>query len=207
MIGAVLTQNTAWGNVELALVGLRGANALTPGALLALPHSEVDGLEALIRPSGSFRGKAKKLRALCTWYLAQGDTPDARLATLQAAPLEPLRTDLLAVFGVGPETADSVLCYGAGRLTPIVDAYARRILSRHGLGPGAATQGRATFPGGDAMDAPYGELRAWLAEVLVPEQAIYEEFHALFVAAGKENCKPKSACDTCPASTPDKLLS
>ena len=75
MIGAVLTQNTAWGNVELALNALRQRDALTASALLSLPESEEDGLEAWIRPSGSFRVKAKKLRALATWFQSQGETP------------------------------------------------------------------------------------------------------------------------------------
>jgi endonuclease-3 related protein len=203
-IGAVLTQNTAWGNVELALAALRARGALTPHALLALPHSEGDGLEAIIRPSGSFRMKARKLRALSVWYQELGPDPEVALAT---RPLAPLREQLLGVFGVGPETADSILCYAGGRLSPVVDAYARRVFSRHLLGPLPGTEtAPGTFPAGDAMSAPYEELRTWLQEVLVPTQAVFEEFHALFVAAGKDNCKPKPACDSCPAASPDKLL-
>jgi endonuclease-3 related protein len=197
-VGAVLTQNTAWRNVELALANLRAAGALEPVALLALPPSEgqADGatgapasLEGLIRPSGFFRTKAAKLRALTSWWLAQ---PGGGEAALAERPLERLRPELLAVHGVGPETADSILCYAGGRPVAVVDAYARRVLGRHGLVPGAAA-------------APYEALRAWLEARLAPDQLVREEFHALVVAAGYDNCKPTPNCGSCPASTPAML--
>jgi len=179
LVGAVLTQNTAWRNVELALGHLKRARLITPTSLLCA-SDEV--LERALRPSGYFRAKTKKLRALCTWYVEVGG-----LRALVERPLEPLRTELLTVHGIGPETADSILCYGAGRRTPVIDAYTRRIFARHGLADGEAT---------------YEELRGFVKDRLVRSQAVYEEFHALCVRAGYDNCKPKPRCDDCPATPP-----
>ncbi len=178
--GAILTQNTAWKNVERALANLRERGWMTPARILAAP--DADFRSALV-PSGYFNAKARKLQAISSWYLEIGG-----LAALRERPLEPLRAELLEVWGVGPETADSILCYAAGRRTAVVDAYARRILSRHGLA---------------RVDAPYAELRAWLQERLARSQWIYEESHALFVRAGYDNCKPSPACAGCPATTPE----
>lgn len=194
-VGAVLTQNTAWGNVEKALARLRAADALHPARLLALPlgldakgrDTEVPGarsLASLIRPSGAFRQKAKKLVAVGRWI--ESHAPDFDLGFLAHEPLEPLRDDLLAVFGIGPETADSILCYAAGRRTPVVDVYTRRVLERHGVLPGATRMS-------------YAELRRWLRDRLLDEQLVFEEFHALMVAAGAQHCKPRARCEGCPA--------
>ncbi len=162
LVGAILTQNTAWANVERALLSLKARTPLTPARLLALREEE---LALLVRSSGYFRVKAKKLRALSAWYLEVGG-----LRTLAQAPLTRIRTELLEVWGVGPETADSILCYGAGRRVAVVDTYTRRLLSRHGF-----------------LDAGLGyeEIRAWLEERLVDSQAVYEEFHALCVRVGR----------------------
>ena len=179
IVGAVLTQNTAWRNVELALARLGADAAITPTRLLELEEHELAGL---VRPSGYYRGKAKKLRAISRWYLDVGG-----LTALRKRRLGPLRDELLLVHGVGPETADSILCYAAGRRTAIVDAYTRRILARHDLGP---------------AEAPYEELREWLGERLVASQLAFEEFHALFVRAGNANCRPRADCARCPATSP-----
>jgi endonuclease-3 related protein len=184
VVGAILTQNTAWANVERALARLRELEALSPARLLALPREE---LAQAIRSSGYYNAKAVKLAAISEWYLRAGG-----LAALRERPLGPLREELLAVHGVGPETADSILCYAAGRPTAVVDAYTRRILSRHGFLP---------------ADAPYERIRAWLEQRLTPSQWVYEEFHALFVRAGYHNCKPSPACAQCPATTPRALRS
>jgi endonuclease-3 related protein len=175
IVGAILTQNTAWKNVGLALANLRAAERLKPARLLELSAEE---LAPLVRPAGYFNAKARKLREISAWYLDVGG-----LRALRERPLEPLRDELLGVWGVGPETADSILCYAAGRTTVIVDTYTRRILSRHEL-----------------LDAEldYEEIRAWLAARLVREQVVVEEFHALFVRAGYDNCKPSARCETCP---------
>jgi endonuclease-3 related protein len=137
-----------------------------------------------VRSSGYWRAKARKLRALSAWYLEAGG-----LRRMAAAPLASLRTELLGVWGVGPETADSILCYAAGRRVAVVDAYTRRVLSRHGLV--------------DA-EAPYEELRGWIEERLVPSQAVHEEFHALCVRVGYRHCKPAPRCEGCAATAPDR---
>ena len=165
LVGAVLTQNTRWSNVELALARLRAGRALTPARLLAQPSAV---LQHMLHPAGTYRIKARRLLSLSHWYLDSGG-----LQKMQERSLGPLRQDLLGVHGIGPETADAILCYGAGRLTPVVDAYARRVLGRHGL-----------------VDprTPYEELRVWLLQALEPELLAYQEFHALVVRAGTQAC-------------------
>ena len=182
MVGAVLTQNTAWANVERALASLKAHTALTPARLLAIREDE---LAELVRSSGYYRVKARKLHAFSEWYLDAGG-----LCALAGAPLAPLRSELLDVWGVGPETADSILCYGAGRRVAVVDAYTRRLLSRHGF---------------LAADAPYEEMRAWIEERLVDSQPVYEEFHALAVRVGYGHCKPTPRCASCVATPPPGL--
>jgi endonuclease-3 related protein len=180
LVGAVLVQNTAWTNVERALASLRSASALTPARLLALDEAR---LAETIRSSGTYRAKARKLQELSRWYLEQGG-----LRALVERPLEPLRADLLRVHGIGPETADSILCYAAGRRTVVVDAYTRRLLSRHGF---------------LEAEASYESIRGWLHDQLVDSQAVYEEFHALCVRVGHLRCKPTPRCETCPATSPE----
>ena len=175
IVGAILTQNTAWSNVERALAQLKRGAPLGPARLLRMAPEE---LEERVRPSGTFRAKARKLCELSRWYLESGG-----LAALRERPLERAREELLGVWGVGPETADSILCYAAGRRSAIVDTYTRRVLGRHGL---------------VEAGLPYEELRSWLMERLVASQPVYEEFHALFVRAGYDHCKPKARCEGCP---------
>ena len=183
MVGAILTQNTAWTNVERALASLKARTPLTPARLLALPEEE---LAERVRSSGYFRAKARKLRALSAWYLAVGG-----LRTLAAAPLERVRAELLGVWGVGPETADSILCYAAGRRVAVVDVYTRRVLARHGL---------------VEAELDYEELRAWIEARLVRSQAVFEEFHALCVRVGYGHCKPTPRCASCVATAPPGLV-
>lgn len=180
LVGAVLTQNTAWSNVELALARLHALGPLTPARLLRM---STDELAQAVRPSGYFNAKTRKLQCVSEWYLAVGG-----LEALRERPLGPLRASLLEVWGVGPETADSILCYAAGRRTAVVDTYTRRILGRHGLAD---------------PEAPYEQLRAWLEARLTRSQFVFEEFHALFVRAGNHNCKPSPACEACPVRTPE----
>jgi len=182
VIGAILTQNTSWRNVELALASLSRRIPLTPASLLSLP---VEELAAAIRSSGYYRTKARKLVEISRWYLDRGGW-----TALRREPLAPLRDDLLAVWGIGPETADSILCYALGRRTAVVDVYTRRVLARHELLDGGL---------------PYEEVRAWLQRHLVLSQAVYEEFHALCVAAGARHCEPAPDCRSCPAPTPPAL--
>ena len=181
-VGAILTQNTNWGNVERAIANLRRADALTPEAMAALPAPE---LAELIRPAGYFRIKADRLRHFLA-FLEREAGPDAgsRLRGLPVQDPQTLREKLLQVKGVGPETADSILLYALGLPTFVVDAYTRRILSRHGLLP---------------EDVPYEELREYFMDVLDPDPALFNEYHALIVRVGKNWCRKREPlCAACP---------
>jgi endonuclease III related protein len=177
-VGAVLTQNTAWTGVEKAIANLNAAGALAPHALFALPQTKI---EELIRPAGYFRLKAKRLRSLLE-YLRESCGFD--LALLSMRDMATVREELLGVSGVGPETADSILCYALGMPSFVVDAYTRRILSRHGMVP---------------EDAQYDELREFFMDVLDPDPALYNDFHAQLVRVGNRFCKTrKPLCEECP---------
>jgi endonuclease-3 related protein len=176
-VGAVLTQHTAWAGVERAIASLRAAGRLTPRRLAALPLSR---LGQLIRPAGTWRLKARRLRALTRFLLARCG---GRLERLERAPLHSLRAGLLGVPGIGPETADSILLYAAGRPVFVVDAYARRVLARH----------RVIRPG-----LGYEELRAWLEARLPRDPQLFNEYHALLVAVGKRYCRTVPRCAECP---------
>jgi endonuclease III related protein len=171
IMGAVLTQNTAWRNAEAALRELRAAGVRTPRALLALPPGE---LARLVRPSGYYNQKAKKLRALAALFLAPGSLSGEH---------PPSREDLLAVWGVGEETADSILLYAFHRPSFVVDAYTRRLLVRLGL-----ISGRES----------YGELRGLLSGSLPGEAALFSEAHALIVEHARERCRVRPLCGGCP---------
>ena len=171
MVGAVLTQNTAWTNVERAIENLRRADLLEAEAIAVL---SLDRLALHLRPSGYFNVKARRLQALCRWVLAQDEAKD--LAT------EPLRERLLSIHGIGPETADDILLYAYQRPVFVIDAYTRRLFSRLGLLDG---------------DLPYETLRATFERALPPEVAIYNEYHALIVHHAKQVCRPKPQCERC----------
>lgn len=177
-VGAILTQNTAWTNVEKAIKVLRDRDLLDAGRLLALPEAE---LADCIRPSGAFQVKAKRLR---NFLLYLQERCDLNLDRLRAAPLHRLREELLTVSGIGPETADSILLYALGHPTFVVDAYTRRILNRHRLVP---------------EDIAYDDLRAFFMDVLPPDTELYNEYHAQIVRVGKTWCAKKAGkCDACP---------
>lgn len=178
-VGAVLVQNTAWSNVVSALSNLEGRDCMSPAAILNLSLGE---LEQVLKPSGTFRAKAKKLRALSDWYLESGG-----LAAMKIRSFKSVRSELLAVHGIGPETADAILCYGAGWQTPVVDTYARRVLIRHNF---------------ISEPSSYEEVREWLRGTLTASLLVHQEFHALVVRAGVEACKPTPRCEACPAATP-----
>jgi endonuclease-3 related protein len=177
-VGAVLTQNTAWTGVEKAIANLDSAGALAPHALFALPQTNI---EELIRPAGYFRLKAKRLRSLLEYLHASCGFD---LDILSKRDMTAVREELLGVSGVGPETADSILCYALGMPSFVVDAYTKRILSRHGLVP---------------EDAHYDELREFFMDVLEPDPALYNDFHAQLVRVGNRFCKNrKPLCEECP---------
>lgn len=177
-LGAILTQNTAWTNVEKALQNLRAAGLLDPRPLSLLPLQE---LESLIRPAGFFRIKAARVRNFL--HLLDGTCgPD--LEPLQGRSVEELRPALLAVSGIGPETADSILLYALGLPSFVVDAYTRRIFSRHGLVP---------------EDIGYEALRGFFMDALPQDASLYNEYHALIVRTGKGWCaKRQGKCLQCP---------
>lgn len=178
IVGAILTQNTAWTNVEKAMANLRAARALTPAGLLELT---VEGIAPLVRPAGYFNAKARKLRAFVE-FLAQEHGGD--LGSLLAAETGPLRETLLGIYGIGPETADSILLYAAGRPVFVVDAYTRRVFSRLGLVSDTVS---------------YHDLQALFAEHLPPDVPLFNEYHALIVRHGKECCRKRDpTCGTCP---------
>lgn len=179
MVGAVLTQNTAWSNVEKAIARLKQAKALTGPALLALPEAE---LAELIRPAGYFNVKAKRLRALCA-FLDQAGVLDAPERLREQAPLPALRQRLLAVHGVGEETADSILLYALGLPSFVVDAYTRRIFDRLGLLAGGET---------------YGAIQGAFQRHLPADTRLFNEYHGLIVQLGKAHCRPKPRCTGCP---------
>ena len=176
MVGAVLTQNTAWRNVERAIAALRAAEALSPQALLALDEP---ALAALIRPSGYFNVKARRLRALVTWLVDSGG-----FVNLDAWSTNTLRAALLGVHGVGRETADSILLYAFKRPVFVVDAYTQRLFSRLGI-----------VPRGGAYEALRAKVEAELSSASAV--ADYNEFHALIVAHGKAICRPRPSCRDC----------
>lgn len=176
-VGAVLTQHTAWPGAARAIANLRAARRLEPGRLAALSAPALGGL---IRPAGTWRLKARRLLALTSYLL---ERTGGRLLRLRSAPLEALRAELLAVPGIGPETADAILLYAVGRPVFVADAYTRRVLSRHRIGPG---------PG------DYETFRHFLEACLPADPALFNEFHALLVAVAKAHCRARPRCDGCP---------
>lgn len=173
--GAVLTQNTNWKNVEQAVEQLKSSHALSASAVVALAP---ELLAQLIRPAGYFNVKTKRLKNLAHWWL-ENDAPSG----VANRPFKQLRHDLLAVNGIGPETADSILLYALGRATFVVDAYTKRILTRHGIVDESAT---------------YHEIKELFETELPKDQQLYNEYHALIVNLGKEHCKTKPQCEGCP---------
>lgn len=174
MVGAVLTQNTAWRNVERAIDNLKIAGALAPSDIAHLPEGE---LAAMIRPAGYFNVKARRLQAFCRFVLDSGGEESlARRSTSD------LRHALLAVHGVGPETADDILLYAFGRPVFVIDAYTRRLLRRLGLAGG---------------DEGYEALRLGIEAALGPDARLFNELHALIVHHAKAVCSAKPRCQGC----------
>lgn len=177
IVGAILTQNTAWTNVARAIASLRRAGVLTPRALATLPTPR---LARLIRPSGYYRTKAARVKQFVR-FLQNGYRLD--LSRMFAERPSRLRQELLAVPGIGPETADSILLYAGEIPNFVVDAYTRRILERHGL---------------IRRDAAYDAVQALFMGTLPPDALLYNEYHALLVAVGKDFCRPVPRCGGCP---------
>ncbi len=187
ILGAYLTQNTAWKAVERSLANLRRAGALTPGGLRALP---LDELRRLIQPSGFFTRKGLALKA----FVAMLDREfSGSLEVLRAAPAAVVRKRLLALPGVGPETADAILLYALGAPVPVADEYLHRIAQRHGLLAPAPGRNAISY---DALTAL--TRRAFARHPSTGRAALYNEFHALTVAVGKAHCGRTPRCECCP---------
>ena len=178
IVGAILTQNTAWTNVERAIANLRRERMLTPTALERVDQRR---LARLIRSSGYFRQKARKLKEFVRFLRREFG---GSLARMFRTPTAELRERLLAVHGIGRETADSILLYAGGHAIFVVDAYTHRILSRHAL---------------SHEKAKYEDVRALFEASLPADAAIYNEFHGLIVHVGKHWCRTREPrCQECP---------
>ena len=175
--GAILTQNTNWTNVEKAIVNLKSADCLTPEGLY---HLDVTKLAELIRPAGYYNIKTKRLKNFLNWLF---ENYEGRLTNLETIDTNQLRCELLAVKGIGFETADSILLYAFERPVFVVDAYTARIAFRHQL---------------IEPEANYEQLRELFQSNLPEDTQLFNEYHALLVKVGKEFCKTKAKCSGCP---------
>ena len=176
-LGAILVQNTSWTNVERALRRLRRAGRLSFDGLHTLSPSRI---ARLIRSSGTYRVKARRVRAFLDFL---GETYQGRLEAMREEDPWVLRRRLLAVHGIGRETADSIVLYAAGLALFVVDAYTRRVFSRLGLVDGGLG---------------YDEIQRFFMERLPRDAALYNDYHAQIVRLGKDVCRPRPRCDECP---------
>jgi endonuclease-3 related protein len=176
-VGAILTQNTNWGNVEKAINNLKREKALNAKRLHHIPPKK---LASLIKPAGYFNVKTKRLRNFLDFL---SNHYKGSMKRMEGKDPSLLRHELLQVNGIGPETADSILLYALGKPVFVIDAYTMRVLSRHDV-----VSDRAT----------YHELQEIFHSNLPSDVKLFNEFHALFVRVGKEYCKPKPRCGACP---------
>jgi endonuclease-3 related protein len=175
-VGAILTQNTSWSNVEKGLAALHEIGGVDFPKIRRMPAAR---LQKLIRPTGYFIQKAKKLKYFAQHVRLRGDV----LAWLRKTPLNELRQDLLSIHGVGPETADSIMLYAGGRATFVVDTYTKRIGSRLGWYP---------------AKSPYDDVKNFWIQRLPESVRVYNECHALLVELAKRACHTKPDCGACP---------
>lgn len=177
IVGAILTQNTAWKNVKQCIKTLREGGYLT---LEAMQELSVSDLAILVRPSGYYNQKARKLRGFCDHVETewQGD-----LEAFLSQEMEPLRRELLTIRGIGPETADSIVLYAAEKPSFVVDTYTYRIFSRHNW----VMEGSS-----------YDELRDYFMDALKPDVGFFKELHGLLVRTGHLYCRRKPLCESCP---------
>ena len=177
VIGAILTQNTAWTNVEKAISSMKAADCLDFESIHAM---DLEALGEVIRSAGTYRSKARRLKTFAGWLIKEhgGD-----LAGTLSADLSRVRPALLALTGIGPETADAILLYAAKRPTFVVDAYTKRVLRRHRL---------------ISSGASYDAVKAVFEQALPHEARLFNEYHALLVEVGKRHCRGRAACAGCP---------
>ena len=179
LVGAILTQNTAWSNVEKAIANLVSAGSLNADIINTLPD---DKLAEFIRPSGYFNIKAKRLKNFCRWFDYQGG-----FESLEQLDTQTLRISLLEINGIGPETADEILLYAFNRPVFVIDTYTRRLFSKLNVING---------------DEKYETLREWFEKTLTPNVPLYNEYHALIVRHAKERCNRLSECLHCAVEAP-----
>ncbi len=177
IVGAILTQNTSWKNVEKAIRNLKEKGILSPQGLKGIAETE---LAVLIKPSGYFNQKAKRLKTFMRFFF---DDFDGDLKTMFAEDLYPLRERLLRLKGIGPETADSILLYALEKPIFVVDAYTYRLCSRHNL---------------IAEDFSYEQIQELFMDNLPTDVRLFNEFHALIVCLGHNYCRRTPGCDDCP---------
>jgi len=176
MVGAILTQSATWLNVEKAIANLKAAQVLTPSALRKLSLAE---LSALIHPCGYYNAKARKLKAFAGWL---EECCADNLEKLFVLDTDCLRQQLLAVYGIGPETADSIILYAAGKPVFVIDTYTRRISDRIGLVPKSNS---------------YAAYQSLFMDSLPADTELFNEYHALLVCLGKDVCRPRPLCRLC----------
>ncbi len=176
MVGAVLTQSVAWKNVEIAIKSLKEAGALSPAALREM---SLEQIAVLIRPTIYYNVKARKLKAMVEWF---GDSCHDSVTEMGEKGTFQLRAELLCVWGIGEETADSIVLYAAEKPVFVIDAYTRRIIDRIGLKP---------------CDDTYSDYQALFMHALPRNVQMFNEYHALLVRLGKEVCRKKPLCKDC----------
>lgn len=178
IVGAILTQNTAWTNVEKAIANLKHAELIDP---TRMQRARVARIAQLVRPSGYYNLKARKLKAFVDFLL---ERYRGSLKRLFRTPAAQLRAELLDVYGIGPETADSIILYAANQPVFVIDAYTRRIAARLGWARAGAA---------------YDELQELFTARLARDAHLFGEYHALLIALGKEYCrKRETRCELCP---------
>ena len=184
MVGAILTQNTSWNNVEKAILNLKEKSLLSIQKLSRIPASI---LAEYIRPAGYYNLKVKRLKNLINFIV---DRYNGDISNLFSLDTEAIREKLLTVKGIGLETADSIVLYGAERPIFVVDTYTHRILTRHGL---------------IEEDAGYNDVQSFFMDNLSHDVELYKEFHALIVKTGKDFCRRKPRCSECPLDSLHKV--
>ncbi len=181
--GAILTQNTSWKNVEKAINNLKEAHRLDPFQLYETP---LDELATIIKPAGYFNVKSKRLKNFINHLV---EFHAGSLDKMFEASVKDLRAELLSINGVGRETADSMILYAANKPIFVVDVYTRRALERHGM---------------IVEKADYDEIRELFERNLEPDVALFNDFHAQFVAVGSNYCGRKPKCSGCPLNEFEK---
>jgi endonuclease-3 related protein len=177
-VGTILTQNTNWGNVEKAIRNLKRQSALSAKVIHKMPAKKLAGL---IRPAGYFNVKARRLKSFIGLLM---DGYCGSMKRMKEEGLNPLREKLLQVNGIGPETADSILLYALEKPAFVIDAYTKRVLSRHGI---------------TGLEKTYDEFQDLFHSALKRDVGLFNEYHALFVRVGKTFCKRQNPlCDQCP---------